>query len=228
MQAIIEIARKHKLVVIEDACQAHGAHIENKKVGLWGDYGCFSFYPTKNLGAYGDGGMVVTNTSERADRLRALRNYGQIEKYHHVSFGLNSRLDEIQAAILGVKLKYLEKWNSERKKIAQTYIEYIQSDHVACPVTPVDSDHVYHLFAVTSRYRDQLQKFLTERNVHTQVHYPIPVHLQKCYNYKTVNEVKLPVTEKICRRTLSLPIYPEMKPAAVEHVIQAVNDFSPK
>ena len=228
MAHIAELAEKYNLFVIEDACQAHGSKINGKKTGLFGDFGCFSFYPTKNLGAYGDGGVIVARTEMQAKKLRALRNYGQSKKYHHDMFGLNSRMDEMQAAILGVKLRHLDGWNDARRNIAKTYLERIQSDYVSCSAVPKGIDHVYHLFVVISRYRDQLQKFLAERGIHTQIHYPIPVHLQKCFINRSDKEIKLPITEKICRSILSLPIYPELKQETVEYVIRAVNAFSPE
>ena len=226
MHEIVKIAKRHNLVVIEDACQAHGAQIDGKKVGLFGDYGCFSFYPTKNLGAYGDGGMVVTNTTERADKLRALRNYGQSKKYHHDQFGLNSRMDEIQAAILNVKLKYLDSWNNNRINIAKAYMAGIVSDHVTCPSPPDNLVHVFHLFVIKASTRNQLQDHLANLDIHTQIHYPIPVHLQKSYAQQRSRRYSLPVTEHVCNTILSLPMYPELNEKQVEYVVKAVNAYS--
>ena len=225
MDQILELAGKYNLFVIEDACQAHGAEMNSRKIGLLGDVGCFSFYPTKNLGAYGDGGLVVTKNDKFFDKLLALRNYGQKKKYYHDKFGINSRLDEIQAAILRVKLKYLDQWNCQRRSIADQYRSKIKSPHLSCPIEMNGYYHVYHLFVIKTPYRNQLQKYLTDRNIQSQIHYPIPIHRQKCFLSEFGNNLSIPETERICNEILSLPMYPEMGDDKIEHTIDSINAF---
>jgi len=222
MDPITEIANDYDIKIIEDACQAHGAEYKGKKVGSIGDVGCFSFYPVKNLGAYGDGGMIVTNNEELADKLRMLRNYGSPKKYYNDFVGVNSRLDEIQAAILRVKLKYLDNWNEKRKKIAKLYNELLENSDIIIPVEKKWAEHVYHLYVIRHKERDKLQQHLLKNGIQTQIYYPIPVHKQKAYldlGYST----SLPITEKICNEILSLPIHPwirkeEVEIIATEHI----------
>ncbi len=225
MKIIGEVARKYNLTVIEDACQAHGAAIGEKKAGLWGHMACFSFYPAKNLGAYGDGGMVVTGAEDSRDKLLYLRNYGQREKYHHDFFGVNSRLDEIQAAVLRVKLKHLDKWNERRRKIADTYSREIQSEFVTCPAEREGVHHVYHLYVIRTPFRAELQQWLQEREIATQIHYPLPIHRQRFYTQQYPPTVGLPETERAASEVLSLPMYPELTDDAVARVVEAINDF---
>jgi dTDP-4-amino-4,6-dideoxygalactose transaminase len=225
MDQILELAVKYNLFVIEDACQAHGAEIKSRKTGLLGDFGCFSFYPTKNLGAYGDGGLVVTKNDKFFDKLLALRNYGQKKKYYHDKFGINSRLDEIQAAILRVKLKYLDQWNNSRRKIAKRYRDKIKSPYVSCPIEMDGYYHVYHLFVIKASSRDRLQEWLEKRNIQTQIHYPVPIHMQKCFLSEFGSNLNIPQTERICNEILSLPMYPEMGDDQIEHTIDAINAF---
>lgn len=225
MARIIEIAKKYGLYVIEDACQAHGSHIKKTKIGLFGDLACFSFYPSKNLGAFGDGGIVVTKSAKFKDKLLRLRNYGQKKKYIYDCFGVNSRLDEVQAAILRIKLKYLDEWNRLRREIAAKYTAAINSKHIICPKEMDDCYHVYHLYVIRTPYRKKLQKWLLDKGIHTQIHYPIPVHFQKCYIPSTKVRTYLPVTEKITEEILSLPLYPEMENSQINHVIDTLNSF---
>jgi dTDP-4-amino-4,6-dideoxygalactose transaminase len=206
MEPIMEIAEKYNLSVVEDACQAHGAEYKDQRVGGIGDVGCFSFYPAKNLGAYGDGGMIVTNNRELAERLRMLRNYGQPQKYYHDFVGVNNRLDEIQAAILRVKLKYLDEWNGERRRVAKLYDELLEDSEIVIPIEKEYAEHVYHLYVIRSEKRDALKEYLQKEEIQTQIHYPIPVHKQKAYLEFSV--AQLPVTEKICGEILSLPLHP--------------------
>jgi dTDP-4-amino-4,6-dideoxygalactose transaminase len=227
MPEIMAIARKHNLYVIEDACQAHGARIEDTKVGRFGDLACFSFYPTKNLGAYGDGGFVITKDASLRERLLFLRNYGQTKKYHHDHFGINSRLDELQAAVLRVKLRYLEEWNIARRRIAGVYTSGIDSPEVVGPTERDGYHHVYHLYVIRTPHRLELQEWLTSRGIGTQIHYPIPVHLQKCFRQASESSPPLPQTEKAAGEVLSLPLYPELPPDHIEHVIRAINEFKP-
>jgi dTDP-4-amino-4,6-dideoxygalactose transaminase len=211
---LMEIAEKYGLYVIEDACQAHGAKYRNLKVGSIGDIGCFSFYPTKNLGAYGDGGMLTTNNKELADEMIKMRNYGQSAKYHHDFVGVNSRLDEIQAAILRSKLRHLNEWNEKRRKTAKLYTDLLSKTEVITPLEKDYAKHVYHLYVIRHKNRDKLQKYLLKHGVQTLIHYPIPVHNQRAY----VRSDKLPITEKICSEILSLPIYPWLKEDEVKTI----------
>jgi len=224
MDPILEIAKKHDLYVIEDACQAHGAEYKGRKVGSIGDIGCFSFYPTKNLGAYGDGGFITTNNEELAERLKLLRNYGQIERYNHAIKGYNSRLDEIQAAILRVKLKRLDKWNELRRRNAKLYSELI-GEKVIVPFERENSTHVYHLYVIRTKQRDELRKWLKSRGILTDVHYPTPIHLQKAYADLGLGEGSLPVTEKYANEILSLPMFPELTEEEISHIADAINEF---
>jgi len=228
MDPILEIAKKYNLKVIEDCAQAHGARYRGTSVGAFGDFGCFSFYPTKNLGAFGDGGMVVTNNPQLAERLRLLKEYGWKTRYVSESFGINSRLDEIQAAILRLKLRNLDKDNQLRQKIAQRYIQQIKSPLIIHPYDAKDSESVFHLFVIRTRYRDALQKYLLESEVQTLVHYPVPVHLQPAYDKKCVIPNPLLNTERISSEILSLPIYPELSSDDVNHITDLVEKFCVK
>lgn len=221
MKPLLRLARTHGLFLIEDACQAHGARYRDDMVGSIGDVGCFSFYPTKNLGAFGDGGMITTSDPELAEKLSWLRSYGQIEKNHHNFPGFNSRLDEIQASILGVKLKSLERWNQRRSDIAELYSQLLEDSDLILPVEKSGCQHVYHLYVVRSKSRDQLQSELSKMGVQTQVHYPIPVHLQKVY-HDSYKDVELPVCEEICGEILSLPMYPSLSDEEVTHVAEVI------
>ena len=226
MDAICEIARRHHLMVIEDACQAHGARIGSQPVGLIGDMGCFSFYPTKNLGAFGDGGMVVTRDAALADRVRRLRNYGESRKYFHDDFGVNSRLDEIQAAVLRVKLKYLDQWIEARRARARRYTQGIRNPQVHCPQEADHCRHVFYLYVIRTAQRKALQLRLEKDGIGTQIHYPVPVHRQKAFTKHFGTPPRLPQTEQIAEEILSLPLYPELEPETVDRVIEAVNRFS--
>ena len=225
MSSIMEVADRYGLVVIEDACQAHGAKYGNKKVGSFGTFGCFSFYPTKNLGAYGDGGMVVTNHQRLYEKLRLLRCYGEKRKYHHTLKGENSRLDELQAAILRVKLKYLDQWNEERRKKAALYSEKLSALGVVCPFEKKAARHVYHLYVVRTRKRDSLQAFLKKRGIETMIHYPIPIHRQWAYRELDYRRGEISLTEQYARRILSLPFFPEIKESEIDEVASGIRDF---
>lgn len=221
MDLIMEIAEKYNLHVIEDACQAHGAEYKCRKAGSIGNVGCFSFYPTKNLGAYGDGGMAVTNDKELAEKLRKLRNYGQSKKYYYDFIGVNSRLDEIQAAILRVKLRYLDEWNEKRRKLAKLYNETLENIDVVAPLEKEYAKHVYHLYVIRHKERDKLQQYLLRNGVQTLIHYPIPVHLQKPY----LASNRLPATERISKEILSLPMHPFLKEEEVETVSGHLHEY---
>lgn len=226
MDPIMEIAKKHNLWVIEDAAQAHGTLYKGKKVGTLGDAAGFSFYPGKNLGALGDGGAVVTNNKEIADKVRALGNYGSDYKYHHIYKGTNSRLDEIQAAFLRVKLPALDKWNAARVDIAQKYFEGINNPKIVLPLAPSDDfGHIYHVFVVRCKERDELEKYLADNGIGTVKHYPYPMHLQDCYADLGIKQGDLPIAEEISNTVLSLPMYYGMTEEQVQYVIDVINKF---
>lgn len=223
MQEIMALAKTHRLKVIEDAAQAHGATYQGKKAGTFADFGCFSFYPSKNLGAYGDGGAIVTSDADLAKKVRLFRNYGQKQKYASDVLGLNSRLDELQAAVLRVKLRHLDQWNQLRREKALLYRSLFdkQSD-LQLPQESNGSKTVYHLFPIMVPKRDQLQTYLGNAGITTQCHYPVPIHQQKVYRNLPSAQVKLPVTEKISAQTLSLPIYPQITDQQIEYVAKNV------
>ena len=223
MEEILAIARKYSLCVIEDCAQAHGATYRGKRVGSFGDMACFSFYPTKNLGALGDGGAVVTSDLELAEKARLLREYGWAERYVSHTPGWNSRLDEIQAAILRVKLRYLDEDNGARTRLADLYVKGLSETGLVLPRVRERADHVYHLFVVGAPDRDRLLEYLHSQNVGAAVHYPVPVHLQAAYARLEVRP--LPETERVARQILSLPMYPEMTEIEVGSVIKAVREF---
>ena len=225
MADILAIAREHDLLILEDAAQAHGAQQQQRKAGNWGHAAGFSFYPGKNLGALGDAGAITTNDTQLANTLRSLANYGSAEKYHHEHQGLNSRLDELQAAFLRVKLEYLDRDNQRRRQIAQAYLQGIRHPAIQLPAQPSDPmAHVYHLFVVRTHQRDQLQRHLAEQGIQTQIHYPIPPHQQPAYqNSSPFSHAKLPLTESLHKQVLSLPIGPTLSDPQVTHIIRAVN-----
>jgi dTDP-4-amino-4,6-dideoxygalactose transaminase len=225
MDSIMEIANRYGLIVVEDACQAHGAKYGNKKVGSFGAMGCFSFYPTKNLGGYGDGGMVVTNHKKYGEKLRLLRCYGERKKYQHILKGHNSRLDEIQAALLRVKLKYLDQWNEERRRKAKIYTEGLSSLGIVCPSEKKGVRHAYHLYAIETEKRDFLQAFLKKRGVETLIHYPIPIPFQKAYRELRYRRRDFPVTHQWARRILSLPFSPEIRKDEMAEVTEGIRSF---
>jgi dTDP-4-amino-4,6-dideoxygalactose transaminase len=225
MPEIMRIAASHGLLVLEDSAQAHGAGMHGRKAGSWGQAAGFSFYPGKNLGALGDAGAVTTNDDELNRVLRALRNYGSHEKYKHYCQGTNSRLDEIQAAILSVKLRYLDAQNARRREIASLYLGGIKNLAIRLPLAAEsDEQHVWHLFVIRSEQRNALQAHLTACGIQTLIHYPIPPHKQQAYSAH--NGLSLPVTERIHREALSLPIGPTMTAADVQQVVNACNSFA--
>lgn len=221
--SIINIALKNDLHVVEDACQAHGATVNGKKVGTYGSMGVFSFYPGKNLGAYGDGGAICTNNEQIYNILRKLRNYGQTKKYFHDDIGKNSRLDEIQAAVLTVKLKHLSNWNRKRNAKANHYRKLLED--IKTQFVPRDDYSVYHIFTVEHERRDELKMYLAGQGIQTQIHYPVPIHLQKCYRYLGHKKGDFPIAEGVAGRILSLPIYPELKNVEVEYIAKEINHF---
>jgi dTDP-4-amino-4,6-dideoxygalactose transaminase len=221
---INEIAKKYNLKVIEDSAQAHGAYYKDKKAGNLGDASGFSFYPGKNLGALGDGGAVTTNDRELAECIKALRNYGSHKKYENLYKGFNSRLDEIQAAMLRVKLKYLDEEIENRRKIAKFYLENIKNDKIILPKIRKENNHVWHLFVIRTQKRDKLQKYLLKNGIQTLIHYPIPPHKQKAY--KEWNNLSYPITEEIHKTVLSLPISGVMNFEEAKQIVKVVNDFN--
>ncbi|NEN84302.1 DegT/DnrJ/EryC1/StrS family aminotransferase [Paenibacillus elgii] len=224
MEEIMNIASKYNLKVIEDCAQAHGAIYHNKKVGNWGHAAAFSFYPGKNLGCIGDGGAVTTDDEELARKIMALRNYGSHKKYENLYKGVNSRLDELQAAILRIKLTDLDNENNTRREIANHYIDKICNDYVILPKKPKnEEEHVWHLFVIRVSQRTHFQNFLMEQGIQTLVHYPIPPHKQLAY--KEWNNLSYPTSEKIHEEVVSLPISPVMSSLQIEKVVRAVNDY---
>ncbi|MGI0116916.1 DegT/DnrJ/EryC1/StrS family aminotransferase [Zooshikella sp. RANM57] len=223
MPKIIEIANKYNLLVLEDSAQAHGASIDGRKCGNWGNASGFSFYPGKNLGALGDAGAITTNDSELAEVLRVLRNYGSREKYNNIYQGVNSRLDEIQAAVLRVKLRYLNKNIEQRRTVANCYFDNIKNKEIIMPELKNEERHVWHLFVIRSNKRKNLYETLMKSGIETLIHYPIPPHKQLAY--KSMNRVSLPLTEKIHNEVLSLPMSPNLTKDEVMAVVKEVNKF---
>lgn len=225
MDAILRIAERHSLHVIEDACQAHGARYKNKRAGSLGTAGCFSFFPGKNLGAYGDGGAITTNNQELAEKIKMLRNYGQRKKYHHEFIGYNSRLDSIQAAVLCVKLKHLDRWNGLRKQHADQYKKLLTSMEIVLPKEAPERTHVYHLFVVRTGTREEFRRYLASKEIADGLHYPVPVHLQKAYRFLGFKQGDFPITEKCADEILSLPMFPELTEEQIKYVTDAIRDY---
>ena len=224
MEKIWQTAKKYNLKIIEDSAQAHGAIYQNKKTGNLGDASGFSFYPGKNLGCLGDGGCVTTNDDELAFKIRAIANYGSDYKYHHIFKGVNSRLDEIQAAVLDVKLKYLNEDNKRRRQIAKYYRENIKNKEIILPDTYNEDSHVWHIFAIRTKERDRLQKYLEKNEIQTNIHYPVPPHKQECY--KDWSHLSFPITEQIHREVLSLPMSPVLTDEESEKVVSVLNEYN--
>lgn len=223
MDEVMAFAKQHHLYVVEDCAQAHGALYKGQKVGTFGDAGCFSFYPGKNLGALGDGGAVITNDDELASTIRAMANYGSKQKYNHVYKGSNSRLDEIQAGFLRIKLRHLDEYNEDRCRVANRYLNGIQNPKIKLPKIGADRTHIWHLFAVMCDERDAFASYLAERGISTVSHYPISIADQKAY--QELNLPKLPIAQEIARTELSLPIYVGMTDEEIDYVIDAINQF---
>ncbi|CCJ34289.1 DegT/DnrJ/EryC1/StrS family aminotransferase [Caloramator australicus] len=225
MDRIMEIAKKHNLIVIEDACQAIGAEYKGKKAGSIGHAACFSFFPTKNLGGYGDGGMVVTNDDAVAERIRMLRFHGSKVKYYHEILGYNSRLDELQAAILNVKFKYLDEWNRKRAEKAEIYNELLKDTSCKLPVARDYNKHIYHLYIIQHEKRDELIKYLKDNGVATGIYYPVPLHLQNVYKDLGYKEGDLPNAEYASKRTFAIPLYPELTLEQQKYVAEKIKEF---
>jgi dTDP-4-amino-4,6-dideoxygalactose transaminase len=222
MEQIMELARRHKLKVIEDAAQAHGARWRGKRVGSFGDAACFSFYPGKNLGAYGDGGAVVSQDEALIQRIRMLANHGRADKYIHEDEGVNSRLDGLNAAILRVKLRHLDTWNAARRRHAAHYVELLRGSGAMLPVVSPSAESVWHLFVVRVGDRDSVQIELQKRGIAAGVHYPVPLHRQPAYKHLAIPEGSLPVTERVAAHVLSLPMYPELAEEQIKLIGRAV------
>lgn len=224
MEQIQSIAKKHQLVVIGDAAQAHLSEWDNMSVALWSDITCYSFYPGKNLGAYGDAGAIVTEDEKVAGKIKMLRNMGQKQKHDHEYVAWNSRLDSIQAAILKTKLKHLNDWTEKRRQAASRYDQLLKDLPCKTPQTNPKAKHVYHLYIVQTDERDQVLKSLQEKGVMTQIHYPVPVHLQKCYENLNLGKGLVPVTEKIADKIFSLPLFPEITPEQQAYVADTLSE----
>lgn len=229
MDAILDLAQKHDWIVVEDACQAHGAIYKGKKAGSMGLSGCFSFYPGKNLGAFGEGGAVVTQDEAMAAKMKMIRDHGQAKKYFHDMEGYNGRLDTIQAGVLRIKLKRLAGWNQKRKQNATTYDELLSGiSEVETVKQSKGVESVYHLYVIMVDNRDELQTFLTEKGIATGLHYPMPLHLQKAYEHMGYQKGDFPVTEGIAERLLSLPMYPELTHEQIDYVVSSIKEFLAK
>ena len=225
MDPILHLAQRHGLIVIEDACQAHGARYKGKRAGSLGHAAAFSFYPGKNLGGYGDGGMVVTSDQAVAKRLQMLRNYGQKEKYQHMFRGYNRRLDTLQAAVLRIKLKHLEEWNNARRQHAKTYGRLLLQAGIASPHAVGHCESVWHLYVIRSDQRDALKEHFASRGVNVGIHYPIPIHLQPAYRDLGYQQGSFPITETFARQILSLPMYAELTPEIIGRVVDSASEF---
>ena len=228
MNSLMNFAHSHKLFIIEDACQAHGAEWNGKKAGTFGKTGCFSFFPSKNLGAFGDGGAIAVNDPSIAKKLQLLRNYGSTKKYMHEIPGTNSRLDSIQAAVLNTKLEFLEEWNSLRFQAASKYSKYLKGQtSVTTPYfdSSLAKNHVFHLFVIQCEHRDQLQQFLTDRGIQTGIHYPIPIHRHKAFTFWNYPDGTSPIAENLSKNIISLPMFPEITDEQIETVANAIKAF---
>ena len=225
MDKIMNIADKYNLKVVEDCAQAHGNHFNGRTLGSIGDIGCFSFYPTKGCGAFGDGGAITTNSDELADKIRTYRNYGSKVHYENIMVGTNSRLDELQAALLRIKLKHMDELNKERCLIADYYLENINNSLIELPKVRQGSDCTWHQFVIRTNKRNELMEYLKEREIGTIIHYPIPPHLQKCYDYLGYKRGDFPIAEKYANEVLSIPMYNGITKEEQDFVIKAINEF---
>ena len=225
MDAIVRIARRHGLYLIEDACQAHGAEYKGRRVGSIGDVGCFSFYPSKNLGAFGDAGAVVTNDTEIFKKVRMLRDHGTSDKYHHELVGYNSRLSSLQAAVLLAKLPFLAEWNERRRRNAALYNEALKGLDLTLPFEPDWAKSVYHLYVIRTTRRDELRKHLASHGISTGLHYPVPLHLQRAFAHLGYKEGDFPVAEMLANEILSLPMFPELEARAIERCAGIIDRF---
>lgn len=227
MGPIMEIARKHGLKVVEDCAQSHGAYFAGKMTGTFGDIGCFSFYPSKNLGAFGDGGAIVTNNEKIANDVRIFRNYGSEKRYYNKVVGANSRLDEIQAGLLRVRLKHMEELEEEKRQLCSRYLGELRNENVVLPNVRDGATHIWHQFVIRTDKRDALIDYLNDKGIGTIIHYPIPPHLSEAYKYLNISEGSLPITEKYAKMVLSIPLYNGMEPEEQSFVIESINEWKP-
>ena len=225
MGAIMDIARRHHLRVVEDCAQSHGAGFNGQLTGTFGDIGCFSFYPSKNLGAFGDAGAIITNDDRIAEDVRVFRNYGSEKRYYNRVVGTNSRLDELQAGLLRVRLKHLNELSAEKKRISERYLAELHNDRISLPQTRPGATHIWHQFVIRLEERNELMKYLDERGIGTIIHYPIPPHLSEAYRYLGMGKGSLPVTEHFADTVLSIPLYNGMTDEEQEQIIKALNSF---
>jgi dTDP-4-amino-4,6-dideoxygalactose transaminase len=227
MDPIMHIAKAHRIFVIEDACQAHGAEYKGKRAGSIGDMGCFSFYPGKNLGAYGEAGAVVTNSAEFDEKIRTLRDHGQNKKYYHSAIGWNARMDGIQGAVLSVKIRHLQKWNDARRINAHRYNELLANAGITLPLEAGYAKHVYHVYAVRVKKRDRVMSALAEKGISCGIHYPVPIHLQSAYSFLGLGAGSLPVAELSASEFISLPMFPELSREQIEYVVTELQSLCP-
>ena len=225
MTPIVELCKKYDLRLVEDCAQAHGAKFNGQQIGTFGDIGCFSFYPSKNLGAFGDAGAITTNDDKIAEDTRVFRNYGSEKRYYNKVVGANSRLDELQAGLLRVRLKYLDELAEEKKQICERYLNELHNDKIVLPKIREGATHIWHQFVIKSDKRDELMHFLDERGVGTIIHYPIPPHLSEAYQYLGIQEGSLPITEQYAKSVLSIPLYNGMTREEQDYVIKCINEF---
>ncbi|MCK4386483.1 MAG: DegT/DnrJ/EryC1/StrS family aminotransferase [Candidatus Pacebacteria bacterium] len=225
MSVIIKIAKKHNLKILEDCAQSHGAQLKNKKVGSFGDISCFSFYPTKNLGAYGDAGIILTSNKKLFDKCKMLRTYGMKNTYYSHIEGYNSRMDEIQAGILNIKLKHLKKWNNNRRQIAEYYLNNIKNSKIILPKIKDINNHIFHLFVVRTNQRKKFTKYLLKHKIRYGIHYQFPIHLQTAYKFLNYKKGNLPITEKFSKQIVSLPIFPELTKTEIQYIVNTINNF---
>lgn len=225
MDKVLELCKKYNLKLVEDCAQAHGAEFNGQKIGSFGDIGCFSFYPGKNLGCFGDGGAITTNDEEIYKKIKMLRSYGSEKKYHHIEVGYNARLDELQAGLLRIKLSHLSELTNERKEIAEKYLKEIKNPLVHLPKVRENCSHVWHLFVVRVENRDKFQKYLEENEIGTVIHYPIPPHLSKAYEYLGYKVGDYPITEEYAKTVVSLPLYNGMTKEEIDYVIEKINEY---
>lgn len=226
MDPIMAIAKERGLYMVEDACQAHGAEYKGRKAGSMGNTGCFSFYPGKNLGAYGEAGAVVTNDETLAEKMRTFRDHGQAKKYYHSMIGWNARMDGIQGAVLSVKMKYISAWNDARRKHAQHYNTLLSTqNNVHIPIEKDYAKHVYHIYAIRVRERERLMASLADKGISTGIHYPVPIHLQKAYSFLGLNKGTFPVAEQSALEFVSLPMFPELTSEQISYTVDAIKSF---
>lgn len=225
MAPVVALCKKHNLRLVEDCAQAHGAMFNGQQVGTFGDIGCFSFYPSKNLGAFGDAGAILTNDDKIAEDTRVFRNYGSEKRYYNKVVGANSRLDEIQAGFLRVRLKYLDELAKEKRQICERYLNELHNDKIMLPSIREGATHIWHQFVLRSDYRDELMKYLDDHGIGTIIHYPIPPHLSEAYQYLHIKEGSLPITEKYAKSVLSIPLYNGMTAEEQDYVIKMINEF---